>query len=276
MLAVRRKQWEHYLPRTQHERISHHQWKKSNPCWKERFVVPISLVPGSWDKGVIMSKTEREKRWEQRERRTCGETNGGKMGRFAWLCLRGRTESPEQSYRKKLNIFMNLFSQGSPAAAGGSNHVTLDWLGVIQSTRGGGGLLHLHLRETCASSLHFPRRAVCSITIPRADAGRKWAHSLSIHKPSAPKFGEGRSIISSDSKLECLQAIKVEDEQWRPDGRGSVCVHASERRLHLRKESKAAPDCTISPLKFHKSSQKVLILNVFGEGCDERRVPHLK
>lgn len=59
-------------------------------------------------------------------------------GAFCLIMFEGRTESPEQSYRKKLNIFMNLFSLSSLAAAGGSNHVTLDWLaGWLGGRRGG-------------------------------------------------------------------------------------------------------------------------------------------
>lgn len=61
-------------------------------------------------------------------------------GAFCLIMFEGRTESPEQSYRKMLNIFMNLFSLSSLAAAGGSNHVTLDWLGGwVAGWPGGGG-----------------------------------------------------------------------------------------------------------------------------------------
>lgn len=39
-------------------------------------------------------------------------------------------------------------------------------------------------------------------------------HSKSIHRLSAPKFREGRRIISSGSKSECLQAINWRMNSW--------------------------------------------------------------
>lgn len=52
-------------------------------------------------------------------------------------------ESLEQSYRKKLNIFINLFSRSSPAAAGVLNHAMLDWLRGEKAIPNAGGHLHL-------------------------------------------------------------------------------------------------------------------------------------
>lgn len=51
---------------------------------------------------------------------------------------------------------------------------------------------HLRHRKTRASLLHFLHRAICSITVPCADAGRMSSFPLSIHRLSAPKFREGR------------------------------------------------------------------------------------
>lgn len=111
MLAARIKTgvWEHYLPWTQHGRISHHQWKNpsSNPCWGERFVIPISLVLGGEDKGLIACKTERH----SKDRLTEGERRKGKrrdkerkMERFGWLGLRDDRE-PGALLQEKVKHF---------------------------------------------------------------------------------------------------------------------------------------------------------------------------
>lgn len=101
VLATGRKQ--HYLPRTQHERISHHQWKNpsSNPCWEERFVMPVSLALGGTDVDVIVSKMERQGQavWG-RESRQGGKTKrekwgfcliGFERGQRAWSSLTGKS-----------------------------------------------------------------------------------------------------------------------------------------------------------------------------------------
>lgn len=110
--------------------------------------------PSSWEPGQRCDNVPNRERETVRAERKEDERRDKwrENGAFCLIMFEGRTESPEQSYREKLNIFMNLFSLSSLAAAGGSYHVTLDWLAGWLG--GGGG--HLHLRETRASSLHFP------------------------------------------------------------------------------------------------------------------------
>lgn len=139
VFATGRKQ--HYLPRTQHERINHHQWKNpsSNPRWEERFVIPVSLVLGgerrrcdSVQNGETRANCQREREQKRRE-----DKKGKVRVLLDWVWE--RTESLERSYRKKLNIFINLFSWSSPTAVGGLNHVMLDWIkgGEGDPARGG-------------------------------------------------------------------------------------------------------------------------------------------
>lgn len=59
----------------------------------------------------------------------------------------------------------------------------------------------------------------------------------------------------------------MEDEQWRPDGRGSVCVRASEKEVSSeRKRAKLLLTAPFLHLNSTNPLKKVLILNVFREG----------
>lgn len=134
--------------------------------------------PSSWEPGQRCDNVPNRERETVRAERKEDERRDKwrENGAFCLIMFEGRTESPEQSYREKLNIFMNLFSLSSLAAAGGSNHVTLDWLagwlaGWVAGWEAGGATSTSE--KPALPRYTFPRRAVCSITIPRADAGRK-------------------------------------------------------------------------------------------------------
>lgn len=85
VLATGRKQ--HYLPWTQHERISHHQWKNpsSNPRWEKDLSSQYLVLEGE-DVDVMVSKMERQGQavWGRESRK------GGKTKREKWgFCLIG-------------------------------------------------------------------------------------------------------------------------------------------------------------------------------------------
>lgn len=169
------------------------------------------------------------------------------------MALRDDREPGAVNRERKLNNFINLFLWSSPAAAGGLNHVRLEWLKgkkpIPENSGGGGGastsnserrkkLVRPHY--TC---LNENRRL--QNHIPGADAGRMSSFPLSIHELSAPKFREGRGIISSDSELECLQAVK----RWMNSGdlmeEECACVCLKEAQC-------SAFTCNMSSLRLHK------------------------
>lgn len=116
-------------------------------------------------------------------------------------------------------------------------------------------------KNPSAPSLHFSHRAVCGITIPRADAGRMMLIPLLHSQAECTKFREfreGRKHNKFRLQVRVPEGNKVEDEQWRLDGRRvCVCACAGKRGV-TSKEKKNLLACTIPSHKFPKSSQKYL------------------
>lgn len=221
----------------------------SNPCWGERFVIPISLVLGGEDKGLIACKTERH----SKDRLTEGERRKGKrrdkerkMERFGWLGLRDDREPGALLQEKVKHFHKSVLEEFT--CSGGRLKSCHTWLVEREKPIPNAGG-HLHRRKkkkkNCASSLHFPHRAICRTTIPRADAGRM--SSFPLHSQAeCTKIQRREKHNKFRLQVRVPAGNKMEDEQWRLDGR-RVCSNGG---LHLKKERNAALDCTISSLKF--------------------------
>lgn len=165
---------------------------------------------------------------------------------------------------------MNLFSWSSPAAAGGLNHVTLDWLrGRSRSPAREG---RWGAEEPVLPHYTFLAELVCSITVPRADAGRM--NSFLLHSQAeCTKIQRREKHNKFRLQVRVPAGNKVEDEQWRLDGRrGCACVF--ERGLQLKKNREER--CPSSLHLHFTNPLKSIYPEYFPQGCCERRPLHLK
>lgn len=165
--------------------------------------------------------------------------------------------------RKKLNIFINLLSPSSPAAAGGLNHVTLDWprgRSRLRASTGGEATSAAGKKKKTSQKKKppalphytFPRRAVCSITIPRADAGGM--SSFPLHSQAeCTKIQRREKHNKFRLRVRAPAGNKVEDEQWRLDGRRVCACMCWKGGYILEKKKRGERRSTTSSLQVHES-----------------------
>lgn len=173
ILAVRRKQNIGVLPSPMTA------WKNQPPSMKKslqqsllRRKICHPYFPSSWRWGQRCEYAKRRdtvrtelRKWDKEEK-IRGETKR-KMEHFGWVGLREDREPGAVLQDEVKHFHKSVLVKFT--CSGGRLKSRHAWLGERPMLSTGA---HLCCRKTCASSLHFPHRAVCSITIPRADAGK--------------------------------------------------------------------------------------------------------
>lgn len=208
--------------------------------------------------------TEGERREDKRKDKE------GEMERFGWLGLREDREPGAVLQQKVKHFHKSALVEFT--CSGGRLKSRHAWLVEREKPIPDAGG-HLHRRNTCASSLHFPHRAVCSITIPRADAGRM--SSFPLHSQAeCTKIQRREKHNKFRLKLECLQAVK-----WRMNSGDLMeeeCVRAcvgkvvtSQKREKRRSTAPFLHLNSTSPLKSIYSKY-------YPQGCCDWWLLHLK
>lgn len=121
------------------------------------------------------------------------------------------------------------------------------------------------LEKNSACSLHFRHRAFWGVTTSRADAGGMSSFRLRSQAEST-KIQRREKHNKFRLQVRVPAGTKLEDEQWRPDGR-SVYVSVHELENGDKSEKNRPKVLLTAPfwLIFHKSSQKHLFCMFFTE-----------
>lgn len=209
-------------------------------------------VLGGKDVVVRVSKMGRQ---GQRE----GERQRGRIEGFGWLGLREPGAVFQDKKKKKKAEFSFGFFFFKFCSCGVQPATWVRWVWRDEPDPGWrrkGRHLHLWKKEPCAFSLGYtfpaePYDVSPLLMLTQAEP----AHSDSIHRLSAPKFREGKRIISSGSKLECLQAIN-----WRMNSWEFMCTSLE---TIWKTEQTCSSSCSVFLFIYSTKSSLKFILQMF-------------